>query len=55
MVKVYFESHGHAELVAIFERDELYNACLPTLEQIAGEANMTVTESVEDSSLRDLE
>lgn len=32
MVRVYFESNSHAELVATFESEELYNQCLPILE-----------------------
>ena len=46
-VKVYFESKSHAELVAVMSED-LYNQLTPTLEKIAAEANMIVTESIED-------
>ena len=35
MVKVYFESSSHAELVAKFDNEETYNACLPMLEKEA--------------------
>ena len=48
MVKVYFESGRHAELVATFDSEELYMACLPTLEAEAKKSNMFVTESIEE-------
>ena len=47
MVKVYFESPNHAELVAIFDTEETYNVCLPALEKMAKENRMIMTESVE--------
>lgn len=46
MIEVYFESGSHAELVAVFQSEDLYMACLPILEQRAKESNMIVTESV---------
>lgn len=48
MIKVYFESKNHAQLVAIFDTDELYNVCLPSLEKEAKKHRMRVTESVEE-------
>jgi hypothetical protein len=55
MIKVYFESRSHAELVAIFDREEVYIACLPALEKLAMESRMIVTESVdEESNLNEL-
>lgn len=51
MIKVYFESGTHAELVAIFGSEDLYMACLPMLEQKAKESNMYVTESVQETSI----
>jgi hypothetical protein len=48
MIRVYFESSSHAELVATFETDELYNRCLPTLEKEAERMDMMVTESMVD-------
>lgn len=51
MVKVYFESGSHAELVAIFDSEELYIACLPTLEEEAKKNNMFVTESIEEETI----
>ena len=34
MVKVYFETEVHAELVAIFDSEETYDACLDALEKL---------------------
>jgi len=48
MVKVFFESNSHAELVATFENESLYISCLPTLEIEAKKQNMIVTESAEE-------
>jgi len=46
MINVYFESSTHAELVATFDSEELFIACLPTLEAEAKKQNMFVTEQV---------
>ncbi len=48
MIRVYFESNAHAELVATFESEELYMACLPTLERLAGDSGMIVTETIDE-------
>ena len=48
MLKVYFESKAHAELVATFEEEELYIKCLPILEEEAKKQRMIVTESEEE-------
>lgn len=45
MIQVYFESNNHAELVATFENESLYIACLPTLEKVAESQGMKVTET----------
>ena len=46
MINVYFETDGYAEEVAKFEHEDLYIACLPTLEKKAKESGFTkVTES----------
>jgi len=45
-VKVYFESDVHAGLVAVFDNEEIYMACLPALEKLAREKGMIVTESI---------
>ena len=46
MVKVFFESKNHSELVATFVDEETYIKCLPALEELAKVNRMTVTESV---------
>jgi len=48
MIRVYFESSSHAELVATFETEELYMLCLPELEREAERMRMIVTESMLD-------
>jgi hypothetical protein len=53
-IVVYFESGKHAEVVAQFSSDALYNACLPILEEEAGKVGMVVTESCrEDEQVTD--
>ena len=51
MIKVYFETDGFAELVAIFDSEETYGACLEALEMLA-KANgfLYVTESVNNEA-----
>jgi hypothetical protein len=52
MVKVYFEmdSPKYAELVAIFDDEETYSACLPALEKLCKKHHFDyITESVDDS------
>ena len=49
MIKVYFESNSHAELVATFESEDLYIASLPALEKKAKEQGMIVTEALIDN------
>ena len=44
MIRVYFESNWHAELVATFESEDLYIASLPALEKKAKKQGMIVTE-----------
>lgn len=50
MVRVYFETpnHSYADLVAIFDDEDLYMACLPVLEKQAKENRMIVTESIDE-------
>ena len=63
MVKLYFESSKDgvtsdgkwAELVAIFDTEEIYMICLPSLEAHAKENRMIVTESIEEQSINDIE
>ena len=47
MIKVYFQSivGGHSELVATFTTDELYNQCLPSLQEQATKQRCFVTET----------
>jgi hypothetical protein len=53
-ITVYFENGKHAEVVAHFSSDELYNACLPILEEEAGKIGYVVTESMnEDERITD--
>ena len=54
MVKVYFESRFHAELVAIFDTEELYDLCFPSLEKEAKKHRMIVTESIEDGNIKEV-
>lgn len=57
MIKVYFESSKdsltsdgrYAELVAIFDTEEIYMICLPSLEVQARDNRMIVTESLLDT------
>jgi hypothetical protein len=47
MVKAYFETNSHCELIAVFNNEETYLACLPSLEKLAKKHNFDkVTESV---------
>lgn len=53
MVAVYFgmESQKYAELVANFDSEEVYLACLPALEKLAKKNGFDhVTESIEPES-----
>jgi hypothetical protein len=52
MIKVYFESNSHAELVATFETEEIYSICLPKLEEKARQSGLKITESVEEETLK---
>ena len=51
MIKVYFESPIYAELVAIFDNEETYLKCLPSLESLAKERVMIITESIDEREL----
>lgn len=49
MVKVYFETDSYSELVAVFDSEETYHVCLPSLEKMAEENGFDrVTESVDE-------
>ena len=51
MIRVYFESNNHAELVATFNSEELYIASLPMLKHEAKKSRMDITESIDESNL----
>ena len=48
MINVYFETNSTAELVARITDEEVYKVCLPSLEQLAKQRRMKVTESLEE-------
>jgi hypothetical protein len=48
MIKVYFESNSHTELIATFESEEVYALCISVLEKEAESKGMKLTESIED-------
>jgi hypothetical protein len=53
MVKVYFEmdNGSYSELVAIFDDEETYDVCLPSLEKLCKKHNFDlVTESIEEET-----
>lgn len=55
MVKVYFETKGYAELIAIFDSEETYMVCLSALEKQAKENGfLYVTESIEETDINNL-
>lgn len=49
MIKVYFETKHSAELIAVFESEEVYSLCVPALEKEAEKRGMILTESVEEN------
>jgi hypothetical protein len=50
VITVFFEneSPSHSDIVAQFDSEELYMACLPALEKMATNMNMIVSESVNE-------
>ena len=52
-IVVYFETpkNSHAEVVAQFASDELYEACLPALEELAKRDGWIITESVREDEM----
>ena len=51
MIKVYFETSSYSELVAVFDNENTYYACLPALEKLAKDNGFDcVTESVDEES-----
>ena len=51
MVKVYAEdlNHTSAEIWAVFESEEIYEACADALDELAAKSRMVITASVEES------
>jgi hypothetical protein len=50
MVRVYFESSMHAELVAVFIDEQTYNECIPALEKLCKDMGYSkMTETVDES------
>jgi len=52
MIRVYFESNTHAELIAVFENEDIYLSCVPALENLAQERGVFLTESIEEEMIR---
>jgi len=52
MVTVYFEAKAGAHVVAQFDSEETYMACLPALEQLAESKGYMVTESLNETLLK---
>jgi len=46
-VTVYFEAKAGAHIVAQFDEESTYMACLPALEELAKKDGYTVTETVD--------
>lgn len=47
-VIVYFETNSYAEKVAEFADEQTYIRCLPSLEKLAKDQGMIVTESMQE-------
>jgi hypothetical protein len=52
MVTVYFEAKTGAHVVAQFDHEATYMACLPALEQLAESQGYVVTESLNEELLK---
>lgn len=51
MIKVYFESNGYKELVAIFADSELYLECYDKLHRLAEAEGYRITEIAEEQDI----
>ena len=51
MVKVYMESNSHAELVAVFASEDMYEVCRQELENEAKKLRMILTESLDHEEM----
>ena len=54
MVKVYFETKTHAELIAIFDNEDAYMACIDALKLYAKKHRGFITESIEEQDINEL-
>ena len=52
LITVYFEANAGAHIVAQFDSEETYAACLPALEKLAALKDYTVTESVNEEGVK---
>jgi hypothetical protein len=52
MVTVYFEAKAGAHVVALFDSEETYMACLPALEKLGESKGYIVTESLNETLLK---
>ena len=50
MIHVYMEHGACATLIATFDSEGTYMACLPALEAMAAANNSTISESMEDAA-----
>ena len=46
LIEVYFETNSTSELIATFNDEEIYMACVPVLEKLAKERRMILTETI---------
>ena len=54
-VAVYFESRGGSHMVAQFDEESTYMACLPALEKLANSNGYVVTESMDFEDPKQIE
>jgi hypothetical protein len=54
-VTVFFEANAGAHIVAQFDEESTYMACLPTLEQLAASQGYIVTESLDYEDPKQIE
>jgi hypothetical protein len=54
-VEVYFEASAGAHVVARFDEEETYMACLPALKELAKRKGYTVTESLDFEDPKQIE
>ena len=54
-VAVYFEAKAGAHMVALFDEEATYMACVPALEQLANRLGYAVTESLDFEDPKQIE